>query len=72
MIGQYAELDSAITEFVKVSDLSGKALDTYVDKLAQMGTTVARTASEMVEGATQFRKNGFSDEDSAQLAQIAA
>lgn len=72
MIGQYAELDAAITEFVKVSDLSGKALDEYVDKLGQIGTTVARTASEMVEGATQFRKNGYNDKDSAQLAQIAA
>lgn len=72
MIGQYAELDAAITEFVKVSDLSGKALDEYVNKLGQIGTTVARTASEMVEGATQFRKNGYNDKDSAQLAQIAA
>ena len=26
----------------------------------------------MLEGATQFRKNGFNDEDSAQLAQVAA
>ena len=26
----------------------------------------------MVEGATQFRKNSFNDQDSAQLAQISA
>lgn len=72
MVSQYAELDKSVTEFIKVSDLSGKALDNYVDKLGDIGTTVARTASEMVEGATQFRKNGFSDEDSATLAQVAA
>ena len=27
--------------------------------------------SEMVEAATEFRKNGFNDEDAAQLAQVA-
>ena len=56
----------------KVSDLSGTALDDYVDKLSTMGSEVARTASEMVESATEFRKNGFNDEDAAQLGQIAA
>lgn len=28
--------------------------------------------SEMVESATEFRKNGFNDEDAAQLGQVAA
>ena len=55
----------------KVSDLSGSALDDYVEKLSKLGDTVARTSSEMVDAATEFRKNGFNDEDSAQLAQIA-
>lgn len=72
MIGQYAELDAAVTEFKKVSDLTGQSLDNYVQKLGEMGTSVARTTSEMVEAATQFRKNSFSDEDSAQLAVLAA
>ena len=66
------ELDSALTEFKKVSDLSGAALDDYVDKLSTLGSEVARTASEMVESATEFRKNGFNDEDAAQLGQIAS
>lgn len=65
------ELDNALTEFKKVSDLSGTSLDNYVDKLSTMGSEVARTASEMIESATEFRKNGFNDEDSAQLGQIA-
>lgn len=66
------ELDGALTEFKKVSDLSGTALDDYVDKLSTMGSKVARTASEMVESVTEFRKNGFNDEDAAQLGQISA
>lgn len=68
---QVYELDNALTEFKKVSDLSGSSLDNYVSKLSAMGAEVARTGSEMVESATEFRKNGFNDEDAAQLAQIA-
>lgn len=72
MVEQYANLDKAVTEFKKVSDLSGASLDKYVDKLGQMGTTVARGKSEMVEAASMFRKSGFSDEDAATLALVAA
>lgn len=43
MVDQVYELDGAITEFRKVSDLSGKSLDNYVNKLTDMGTQVART-----------------------------
>lgn len=52
MVGQVFELDTALTEFKKVSDLSGSSLDNYVSKLSAMGTEVARTGSEMVEAAT--------------------
>ena len=43
MVDQVYELDTALTEFKKVSTLSGDALDSYVDKLSKMGTAVART-----------------------------
>lgn len=56
----------------KVSDLSGDSLNEYVSRLSDMGNEVARTGSEMVEASTEFRKNGFNDEDAATLAQVAA
>lgn len=40
---QTFEMDSALTDFKKVSDLSGDSLDQYVDKLQDLGSTVART-----------------------------
>lgn len=43
MVDQVFELDSAITEFTKVSDLSGESLDNYISKLNTMGDSVART-----------------------------
>ena len=36
-------LDDAQTEFKKVSDLNGQALDNYTAKLSDMGKSVART-----------------------------
>lgn len=65
------ELDAAVTEFKKVSDLSGDALDDYTEKLGKMGQEVARTRAEMVDAATTFRKSGYSDEESATLARVA-
>ena len=70
MVEQVYELNGAVTEYKKVTDLSGASLDAYVDKLSKMGGEVARTGTEMVEAATEFRKNSFSDEDSASLALI--
>ena len=36
-------LDASMTEFKKVSDLTGSALDSYVEKLTKTGKAVART-----------------------------
>lgn len=72
MLDQVYELDAALVEFQKVSDLGGESLDRYVDSLAELGNTVGRTASEMISAATEFRKNSFNDEDSATLALVAS
>ena len=65
------EFDNALIEFRKVSDLAGESLTHYVAKLAEMGEVTGSTMQAMVEAATEFRKSGFSDEDSAKLASIA-
>lgn len=65
------DFDSALIEFRKVSDLAGDSLTQYVAKLAEMGEVTGSTMTAMVEASTQFRKSGFSDEDSAALASLA-
>ena len=65
------EFDSALIEFRKVSDLAGESLTNYVAKLAEMGEVTGSTMQAMVEASTEFRKSGFTDEDSAKLASIA-
>lgn len=43
MVKQVFTMDKAMTEFKKVSDLSGESLDKYMQKLTEAGTTVGRT-----------------------------
>ena len=43
MVEQVYQMDTALTEFRKVSDLAGDSLDKYVSKLQDMGNSVART-----------------------------
>ncbi len=43
MYEQVRTLNSATTEYGKVTELSGKELDDYVDKLSQLGQEVGRT-----------------------------
>lgn len=66
------EFEDSLTEFKKVSDLSGEALDEYTKKLSQMGQEVGKSRAEMVDAATEFKKSGFDEADSAQLARIAS
>lgn len=53
-----------------MSDLRGSGLEQYVEELGQLGQITARTASEMVDAATNFKKSGFNEEDSKTLALI--
>lgn len=43
MYEQVKNLDAAITEYSKVTDLAGESLSRYVDGLAEIGKEVART-----------------------------
>lgn len=47
MTNQVYELDESLTEFKKVSELSGKALDNYIDKLSELGNLTSRTTKNV-------------------------
>ena len=66
------EFDDAMTDLRKVSDLEGQALDDYTKKLGELGETVARSRTEMTQNATIFKQAGYSDDDAATLARVAA
>lgn len=72
MVRNVYELDGALTEFKKVSDLSGKGLEKYTDQAYKVGKTVARTGTEMVQAATEFKKAGYNEKDSLELGRVAS
>lgn len=72
MVNKTFELDSALTEYKKVSDLSGKSLEKYTDQAFKAGRQTARTGTEMIEAATQFKKMGYDDQMSMKLATTAS
>lgn len=71
MVQNTFELDAALTEFKKVSNLSGKELEKYTDQAYKAGRETARTGTEMIDAATQFKKMGYTDQQSMQLATTA-
>lgn len=66
------DFDDALTEFKKVSDLRGNELQAYADELGKIGAEVGRTTTMMIQTSTEFKKGGFSDQDSAKLARVAS
>ena len=52
MVQNTFELDAALTEFKKVSDLSGEGLKRYTDQAYKAGRQTARTGTEMIDAAT--------------------
>lgn len=72
MVQNVFELDKALTEFKKVSDATPKQLAEITDEAFKLGRTVAKTGTEMMDAATNFRKSGYSDKDALQLGKIAS
>ncbi len=51
--------------------MSGKELEQYTADAYKMGRTVAKTGTEVIEASTSFKKMGYSDKESLQLAKVA-
>lgn len=57
MVDEVYTLDSAMTEFKKVSTLDGSSLDAYEKKLAKIGKTVARTGKPKCQARSDGMEN---------------
>lgn len=66
------DYDDAMTQFKKVSDLTGDSLTKYGVKLGKMGQSVAKSRIEMINSATEYKKSGYSDKDAATLAKVSS
>lgn len=65
------ELDSALTELKKVTDLEGESLQKFTQDAYDAAEAVAKTGTEMVEAATEFAKAGYDENQILQLGELA-
>lgn len=71
MINNVIDLDGALVELRKVTDLEGASLDAFIDKAYETGQKVAKTGQEVIEASTSFAKSGYDPETALQLGEIA-
>ena len=71
MIDEVTELDGALVELKKVTDLEGESLKRFTKEAYAAGADVAKTGTEMIEAATSFAKAGYSEDQILQLGKVA-
>lgn len=71
MIQEVIDLDSALVELQKVTDLSGGSLQRFTKDAYDAAEAVAKTGTDMVEAATEFAKAGYSEDQILKLGELA-
>ncbi len=71
MIQEVTELDSALVELQKVTDLEGASLQKFTQDAYDAAEAVAKTGTEMVQAATEFAKAGYDKSQILQLGELA-
>lgn len=71
MISEVTDLDGALVELKKVTDLEGESLQKFTKEAYAAGANVAKTGTEMVEAATSFAKAGYNKDQILQLGEVA-
>lgn len=71
MIQEVTELDSALVELQKVTDLEGASLQKFTQDAYDAAEAVAKTGTEMVQAATEFAKAGYNENQILQLGELA-
>ena len=66
------ELDTALVELKKVSDLNNASQGQFIKQSQKVGETVARTTQEIVQATSEFARMGFTVQESLDLAKQAA
>lgn len=71
MIQEVTDLDSALVELQKVTDLTGVSLKKFTQDAYDAAEAVAKTGTEMVEAATEFAKAGYDENQILKLGELA-
>ena len=62
------EIDTALIELRKVSELSGKALEEYMGRAAEQAQNLGVSISDYIGSTADWKRLGYSDEDAENMA----
>lgn len=65
------DVDAAMTELRKVTDLTAQAYDHFVDSASDMSTRVGSTLADTISSTADFARLGYSIRESSMLAEAA-
>lgn len=71
MVNAVVDLDTKLTEFNKVADLSTSQLKDFSDKAYDAADKIGRTGSDMIEAATEFKRAGYDLDESLSMGDAA-
>ena len=71
MVDEVTELDASLTEFNKVADLSASGLEDFTKNAYSQASEIGRTGREMVDASTEFKKAGYTIDQSLNLGKSA-
>jgi len=71
MISNVTNLDSALVELKKVTNLTGGQLETFTNRAFKLGESIARTGTEVIEAAAIFARSGYEIEEALDLSETA-
>lgn len=65
------ELDDALLELSKVSDLSAEGLENVTNQAYELGEKVGKTGRQVIDAVTEFKRAGYEMQDSLNMAEAA-
>lgn len=65
------ELDDALLELSKVSDLSAEGLENITNQAYELGEKVGKTGRQVIDAVTEFKRAGYEMQDSLNMAEAA-
>ena len=69
MVDVIFDLDDALVELQKVSNLSGDSLESFTRKAYALGAEISKSGSSILKASAEFARAGFADEELLNLAE---
>lgn len=66
------DVDTAVTELKKVSSMTGDEMNSYLERTSVNARELGENISDLVTSTADWRRLGYSDKDSEELARISA